>query len=54
MDGVSHYVTVRRDIYTGLVSASTTIPVTTLASTSIITNNKPKVGKKCRTSVLTD
>ncbi len=46
MDGVSHYVTVRRDIYTGLVSASTTVPVTTLASTSIITNSKPKVGKK--------
>ena len=45
MDGVSHYVTVRRDIFTGLVAASTTtVPVTTLASTSIITDNKSKVG----------
>ena len=46
MDGVSHYVTVRRDIFTGLVAASTTVPVTTLASNSIITDNKSKVGKK--------
>ena len=38
MDGVSHYVTVRRDLYTGLVaSPATTLPVATLAITE--TNN---------------
>ena len=45
MDGVSHYVTVRSDIFTGLV-ASTNVPVTTLATSSIISETKPKVGKK--------
>ena len=34
MDGVSHYVTVRRDLFTGLVaSPATTLPVATLAIT---------------------
>lgn len=33
MDGVSHYVTVRRDLFTGLVASATSIPVTTLAIT---------------------